>query len=67
MPAREAQMRAAPERRSSGWRDGGRSARPSADCRERCHGGRGQENGLLLIDLRDRLDARRREREDKPV
>ncbi len=48
--------------------DAARGAEEALDCHERGEPWRrrtGNENGLLLLELKDALDARRREREDK--
>jgi len=50
--------------------DAARGAKEALDCHESGEPWRrmtGSENGMLLIELKDRLDARRREREDEPV
>lgn len=50
--------------------DAARGAKEALDCHESGEPWRrmtGSENGMLLIELKDMLDARRREREDEPV
>lgn len=50
--------------------DAARGAREALDCHERGEPWRrmtGEENGLLLLELKDMLDARRRAREDAPA
>ena len=50
--------------------DAARGAREALDCFERGEPWRrmtGEEGGLLLIEMKEALDARRREREDEPV
>ena len=50
--------------------DAARGAKEALDCHERGEPWRrstGEENGMLLLDLKDMLDARRRAREDEPV
>ena len=50
--------------------DAARGAKEALDCHESGEPWRrmtGSENGMLLLDLKDMLDARRRERKDEPV
>ena len=50
--------------------DAARGAKEALDCHESGEPWRrrtGEENGLLLLELKDMLDARRRERKDEPV
>ena len=50
--------------------DAARGAQEALDCHERGEPWRrmtGEENGLFLIEMKEALDARRREREDEPV